>query len=86
MREIAVNAGVSMSHLHLLFRKHCGTSPIQYMLKLRLEEARELLAITNLSVKEICAAVGFNDMKNFSAAFKRRNKLTPTQYRRLTSG
>lgn len=86
MSEIAGVAGVSMSHLHLLFRKHCGTSPIQYILQLRLEDARELLANTNLSVKEICAAVGFNDMKNFCTAFKRRNKLTPTQYRHLTSG
>ncbi len=81
--DIAVAAGVSTSYLHCLFKKHFDTSPVQYLLKLRLSKAAELLLNTSDSVKQICFAVGFADMKNFCSYFKRHYRLTPTQYRNL---
>ena len=84
--EIAYAAGVSSSHLHLLFRDHLQTSPIQFLLQLRLNNAQKLLSNSSLPVKQICFDSGFSDLKNFCSFFKRKNNLTPTQYRSLTSG
>jgi AraC-like DNA-binding protein len=86
INDIANTAGVSTSHLHLLFRRYIHASPIQYLLKLRINKAQELLTNSTLSVKQICFETGFSDFKNFCSYFKRQNNLTPTQYRLLTSG
>lgn len=86
INDIAHVAGVSSSHLHLLFKHHMQTSPIQFLLQLRLSRAQELLSGTSLPVKQICYQSGFSDLKNFCTYFKRQNNLTPTQYRSLTSG
>jgi len=83
VNHIANVAGVSTSHLHLLFKKHIHSSPIQYLLKLRLNKAHELLTNTRLSVKQVCFEAGFTDLKNFCSYFKSQNNLTPTQYRLL---
>lgn len=81
--DIADSAGVSASHLHLLFRTHLHISPFQLVLKHRLLKAQELLLSTNASVKEICFQTGFSDLKNFCTFFKQNNGKTPTQYRQI---
>ncbi len=86
VREIAAAAGVSESHLHGLFAKHLGVGPFQQLLKARLERARALLAESNLTVKEVCAEIGFSELRNFCAYFKRSMGLTPGAYRRLAQG
>lgn len=84
--DIATAAGVSSSHLHMQFREYMQNSPLQYVLKKRLAYAQELLSSSSLSIKEICHAVGFSDIKNFCSYFKRNCQMTPGQYRHLTTG
>lgn len=81
LADIAREADVSASHLFTLFRKCLGESPIQRIIHLRISRARELLATTTLSVKEVCGASGFNDMKYFCSRFKREAGQTPSEYR-----
>lgn len=82
--DAATSAGVSVSHLHFLFRRHLEIAPFQYVLKKRLTHACRLLAEPRLTLKEICQQCGFGDLKNFCSYFKRNQQMTPGEYRALT--
>ena len=81
IKGLAELIGLSTSHLQERFKAALGTTPMEYLLNLRLEKAKELLE-TNIesNIKRICYEVGFNDQQNFSRYFKRKYGLTPTQY------
>ena len=72
--------GLSSSHLHLLFRTHLGSSPVQKLIARRLQAAQSLLGTGGMSVKEVCFASGFRDLPYFCALFKRRTGMTPSRY------
>jgi AraC-like DNA-binding protein len=77
----------SRIHLHPtyfsnLFTRVMGTSPILYLIRLRVEKAKELLWFTDQPVKQIAAAVGFNDEFYFSRQFRQIAGCSPLQYRR----
>lgn len=78
--EIADAAGMSASHLHLLFRRHLGSSPTQRLIDRRLHSAQGLLGAGTMTVKEVCFASGFRDFSYFCALFKRRTGTTPSNY------
>lgn len=80
--QIAREVGWSASHLHEMFRQHLGTTPYRYLLERRLRRARERLAVTNDSVKEIAAGTGFSGAAAFCHAFRQRVGMTPLEYRR----
>lgn len=81
MKQLAEEIGVSYSWFRSTFVAHTGLSPHQYLLELRLVRARNLLAETNLSVKEIAMQTGFEDEHYFSRLFRRKMNLTPGQFR-----
>ena len=81
--DIADHFFMSASHLSHFFRKHSGTSIIQYLNSIRMLRARQLLEQTDLSVGEIAGRVGIDDINYFSRKFRMINGLTPTQYRSL---
>lgn len=68
----------STSSLQRLFLKHFGISPKQYVIKLRMNKALELLIEDGLSVREISLACGFEDEKYFSRAFKKKYGYPPS--------
>lgn len=65
------------------FKRHTGMPPMQYILNLRLNNARALLTQTDCTVSEIAAIVGFSDPLYFSRLFKRHFGLSPAQYRKI---
>lgn len=79
--EVADQVGVSIAHLHVLFKAHLGISPYQYLLQQRLQEARRLLASGDQLVKEISYACGFQDVVNFCRCFKAHFDVSPAGYR-----
>jgi transcriptional regulator GlxA family with amidase domain len=79
--EIATSVNLSLSRLHHLFKAQTGTTPAQYLRFLRMEQARELLEFTFMSVKQIMVSVGVRDRSHFEREFKRMYGLTPTRYR-----
>ncbi len=61
---------LSPNHLRLLFRQQVGMAPTLFLKSVRLRHARDLLATTVLSVKEVAAAVGIEDNLYFSKAYR----------------
>jgi AraC-like DNA-binding protein len=78
---LAAVAKMSLPHYFVIFKRCTGSTPIDYFIKLRMERARELLATTSCSVKEIAGMLGYDDPLYFSRVFKGVNETTPTQYR-----
>jgi AraC-like DNA-binding protein len=78
---LASVAKMSLPHYFVLFKRCTGSTPIDYFIRLRMERARELLATTSCSVKEIAGFLGYDDPLYFSRVFKAVNQTTPTQYR-----
>lgn len=80
--HLAREVGVSHCHLSRLFSKENYMPPSKLLRQARFEKACEMLRTTNLSVKEIMAAVGINDKSHFAKDFKRMYGLSPAEYRR----
>ena len=72
---------ISTSSLHRAFLHNLGISPKQYIIKLRMNKAVQLLSEKNYSVKEISYLCGFSDEKYFSRAFKNKYGYPPSQLR-----
>ncbi len=72
---------ISASHLHALYKSHTGHSPLQGVIALRIQTARELLVSTSLSVKEISFRTGFPSITHFCRTFRTHVGLTPSAYR-----
>jgi len=75
-------AHMSRSNLMRVFRKATGQTPIEYLVRLRIQRAMELLRNTNLTITEIALEVGFNDSNYFTRQFRKITVLSPTNYRK----
>ena len=82
LTELAAVVNLSPSHFSYLFRTQIGTSPGEYLIKLRMEKARQLLATGFLSVKQIMVSVGYSTRSNFLRHFKRYFGVAPYEYRK----
>lgn len=78
---VAAHAGYSRSHFVRAFKAAYGETPGQYLSRRRTDRAGELLRSADLSVTEICMLVGFSSLGTFSARFKARTGLSPSEYR-----
>ncbi|MFP4638170.1 MAG: helix-turn-helix domain-containing protein [Spirochaetaceae bacterium] len=81
LEEAAGWVRLSPQYLSRAFKRHVGLSFVDYVHAVRVHRAKELLRDTNLSVKEISAAVGYGDANYFSRVFKQQARLTPSEYR-----
>ena len=75
-------AGVSSFYLSKLFKEEKGETYINYVSDKRLEKSCQLLAQTDLSIKEITATIGYNDQNYYSRIFKTKYGLSPKEYRK----
>jgi PAS domain S-box-containing protein len=81
-QELAQMAGLSVSHFERRFKVAFGSSPRQYLVRVRVEHAAKLLLETDKTVSEIAHECGFYDHAHFSRSFRRLMKLSPTAYRK----
>lgn len=81
MSELAERCGLSSTHFNRLFRDLLRMSPSDYLLALRIQEARRLLAMTSKSIAEVAFATGFYDQSHFTKRFRRATGMTPSEYR-----
>jgi len=72
----------SRSYFSMQFKKHTGTTLHDYLLVCRLDQAKQLLSQSGMSISRIGEAVGFTDTGTFIRAFQRKEKCTPLQYRK----
>ena len=77
--------GMSPRTFKRRFRQATGSTPIQYLQSLRVENAKKLLESTPWGITRITQAVGYNDESSFMKLFKRTTGVTPQQYRRTFS-
>ncbi len=85
-RNLTIEELAEQAHLHpnyfiRVFKRQFGTSPIQYINKKRLDEAKLLLVTTNLLLSEIGDRVGIPDVSYLSRIFKASTGFSPTAYR-----
>lgn len=82
IETLADSLGYNRAYLSRLFNKHTGMTPVSFLLKLRVDQARRLLRDRpDLTVEQIALSVGFHDALYFSKQFRRFHGESPTQYR-----
>ena len=79
--ELAALAGMSASHFSRVFRATFGTSPIDWLRRERISQAKRRLGDTADPIQWIAQAVGYRDRFFFSKDFKKLTGVTPTQFR-----
>lgn len=81
IEAVASMCGVHRSHFSHIFTQKVGTSPQQYLQKLRLDRAKQLLSDHTLQIGEIALSIGYPDLYMFSRAFKKQVGCSPSDYR-----
>lgn len=79
--DLATLSGMSESHFSRLFKSCIGTSPIDWLRRERINQAKHRLIESEDPIKEIARQVGYSDQFFFSKDFKKMTLLTPTQFR-----
>lgn len=85
--SVTLDTLAELSHLNKYYLAHAftrytGLSPINYLIKKRINEAKNLLSNTDYSVSDIALSVGFSSQSYFAQAFKKECKVTPVAYRK----
>ena len=86
LSHLAAVATLSKFHFHRLFTATYGLTPAAYLSERRIERAQDLLRATNLTVTEVCFAVGFNSLGSFSSRFSAIVGESPREYQRRYEG
>lgn len=81
LNTVAAQVGVSSSYFSSIFKQETGQSFVEYLTKLRIDKACELLRCTTLRTAEIGERVGYNDPHYFSATFKKVTGVSPKDYK-----
>ena len=79
--ELAEHCGLNRSYMTKCFTENVGISPKEYLVCHRMEKAKELLIQSDLPVSNVAYTVGYSDPLAFSKMFKKREGLSPLQFR-----
>ena len=79
--EISRVVNISPYYFSKLFKEESGENFIEYLTRVRISRAKELLSNPALSIKEICGMAGYSDPNYFSRIFKKQEDVTPSEYR-----
>lgn len=80
--DYAASRGMSVSWFIRTFKQYAGTTPMQYIVALRITNAQMLLETTNYNVTEIGNFVGYDNPLYFSRIFKKQKGFSPSEYRK----
>lgn len=80
--ELSAAVGMNVDHFSRMFKRSTGLAPHQYLGNIRFERAKLLLAEGRASIIEIAYEVGYTNPSQFSAFFRKRAGLSPTEFRR----
>lgn len=79
--EVSRSVNISPYYFSKLFKEESGENFIEYLTRVRIRHAKELLKNPSLSIKEICVMSGYSDPNYFSRIFKKQEDVTPSEYR-----
>ena len=80
LNGICAHLGISTSHFSSIFKEETGETFMEFLIRIRMEKAKELLEHTSLKNYEIAERVGFADPHYFGISFKKMTGKTPTEY------
>lgn len=84
--DMAESIGVTTNHLCRLFQQVYGTTPLKYLIHMRLNMAKYYLSSPhNMKVKDVAEAVGFKNTSYFCSVFKKSEGVTPDDYRKINA-
>ena len=86
LEDVAEAAGISPYYFSKLFKEETGVNYIEYLTGIRIENAKELLSNTKLSIKQVCVESGYINPNYFSRIFKKWTGITPTEFRDQVCG
>ena len=81
IEDISRHLCIDRSYLYKIFMDNIHVSPQEYVIRLKIDKATELLTTTNESINDICYLSGFHDLAHFSKTFKKRTSLSPMDFR-----
>jgi AraC family transcriptional regulator len=82
LHEMAQSVELSTAHFSRMFRKSTGESPHRFVLRHRVERAKEMLRAADARVLDVAVACGFKTQQHFARVFRRMCGVSPTEYRR----
>ncbi|MDF2959360.1 MAG: two component transcriptional regulator, AraC family [Paenibacillus sp.] len=82
LTEAAARVHLNPSYLSQLFKQQLNRNFVDYIVEVRMEEAKRLLCSTSLRISEVADRVGYADVAYFSNTFKKWNGCTPSEFRR----
>lgn len=82
LSEIAIQSRLSPSRFSTLFKQHFETSPIDYLIHLRIQRACRYLQLSGMKIHEIAKQVGYEDPYYFSRVFSRVMGMSPSHFRK----
>lgn len=86
LAQVAQQFNISYTHLSKLFKLQFHMSFIEFLTNVRMTKAMTLLSDTQLSIQEIAAGCGYNNVFHFSRAYKKRFGVAPSYYRKSQQG
>lgn len=81
VEDIAACCGLNRSYFGKVFHENMGKSPQEFLISYRMTKAAELLKLTELTIKDVGMAVGYENQLHFSRAFKNVFGISPRQWR-----
>lgn len=79
--DVSREVDISPYYFSKIFKEETGRNFVEYVTEVRMNRAKELLAFTDMPMKEICYEIGYSDPNYFSRSFKKNTGLTPTEYK-----
>ncbi|MCD9023782.1 response regulator transcription factor [Cohnella silvisoli] len=80
--QFAAEHHISVSYLSRLFKAEAGMNFSEYLIRVKIDQAKQLLELETLSVSKVGERVGYEDSKYFSQQFKKYTGLTPSEYQK----
>jgi len=80
-KNIADSIGVTSEYLNYLFKRNLSTTPMEYLNRLRIDQAKELLLANTWSISQIAYTIGYKDPLYFSRVFKKIEGVSPRKFR-----
>lgn len=86
VKEMAAAIGHSQAHFIRMFNRRTGLTPHQYIISIRINRAKHLLATTDLPLRDIANIVGYTSESMFCSAFRNATNITAGEYRSRVAG
>lgn len=83
LEDVGTHIGFNPSYFSSIFKKETEMSFVEYLSKVRVEKAKDLLRESDLRIQDVCLMVGYNDAKYFTKSFIKHTGLKPNEYRKI---